>query len=93
MKIHSCYDAGDGWADRYTVFFKGRGTLMVNGSIPAVRTRYCLAMSARPFHPQGVGLHTDGIPGKHNGKRIKFEDLPPECQQCVNDTLNYQENT
>lgn len=80
MKVHSIYDAGPEWADRYTVYFKGRGSLSWNGK---QQTRLCVGMSEHPFHPQGVGFHGDGVPGKHNGKRIKFEDLPTDCQRLV----------
>jgi hypothetical protein len=52
-------------------------------------------MSSNPFHPQGFGQHgatrsgpCDFPPcrlGKRNhlGKRIRFEDLPPDCQRLV----------
>lgn len=83
MKIHSIYDNGGESADRYTVYYKGRGTInSINGS------RDCVAMDDRPFHPQGFGQHGQGMPGKHNGKRIKFEELPPDCQRLVMQDLN-----
>lgn len=81
MKIHSIYDNGGETFDRYTVYFKGRGTLNWYTKDPPMR--YCLAMSSNPFHPQGFGQHSEGKPGKHNGKKIKFEDLPEDCQKLV----------
>jgi hypothetical protein len=86
MKIHSIYDAGEnGGADRYTVYYKGRGTLdhTSRGTL-----RACLGMSDNPFHPQGVGMHGTGQPGKHNGKRITFDQLPADCQKAVEWDLN-----
>jgi hypothetical protein len=86
MKVHSVYDSGpDSGADRYTVYYKGRGTLTwVRGK----RFRSCVGMSASPFHPQGIGQHGMGLPGKHNGKRIKFEELPEDCRRLVVRDLN-----
>jgi hypothetical protein len=84
MKIHSIYDDGpDGNYDRYTVYYKGRGTVdRING------TRMCVGMSAAPFHPQGFGQHCYGKIGKHNGKRIMFDQLPKDCQRLVMRDLN-----
>jgi hypothetical protein len=84
MKIHSIYDSGpDGSYDRYSVYYKGRGT--VDSS---TKMRDYVGMSASPFHPQGFGQHGRGLIGKHNGKRIKFEELPPDCQRLVMQDLN-----
>ncbi len=77
MKIHSIYDNGGETFDRFTVYFKGRGTLERDG------TRLCLGMSEHPFHPQGFGQHASGCPGRHNGKKITFEQLPTDCQKLV----------
>lgn len=84
MKIHSIYDNGGKTFDRFTVFYKGRGTLdhKTQGTF-----RFCVGMSENPFHPQGFGQHGSGMPGKHNGKRIKFEDLPEQCQRLVKQDL------
>lgn len=78
MKIHSIYDNGGETFDRYTVYY---GTLERDGR------RACLGMSERPNHPQGFGQHGSGTPGRHNGKRIRFEDLPAACQQVVLEDL------
>jgi hypothetical protein len=82
MRIHSIYDAGDTVADRYTVYYKGRGTLdaIWNGR---TRLRTCRAMSVHPQHPQGFGQWSSGNIGKHNGKKITFEELPEDCQKLV----------
>lgn len=83
-----CYD-GPECADRYTVVFTKKrdgGQFMY------------LAMSANPFHPQGIGQH--GSHGSlidvnkwgfasavgrsnHLGKRIPFSELPLDCQKLV----------
>lgn len=77
------YDNGGATADRYTVIFSGRW----KGRRPG--WTFLLAMSAKPFHPQGIGLH-DEIRGEidrprysHLGKKIRFQDLPEDCQRAV----------
>jgi hypothetical protein len=82
IKIHTIYDNGGSTFDRYTVYFKGRGTIERNG------LRMCIGMSEHPTHPQGFGQHTSGMIGKHNGKKITFDDLPVDCQQLVLSELN-----
>jgi len=92
-----CYDNGGESADRYTVCFTGKaGALHTEG----YSTEYCYrAMSAAPFHPQGVGIwgssknhHCDvnrwgfapAIGRKnHLGTRIPFEQLPKDCKRLV----------
>ncbi len=81
MTIHSVYDGGEQWADRYTVYYGGRGSLYIDHR--GNQMRLCVGMSERPFHPQGFGQHGDGMPGRHNGKRITFDQLPPDCQKLV----------
>lgn len=77
-----CYDGGEKFADRYTVVFTRLGH---------IKRGYCFyrGMSAHPMHPQGVGMsgEHDGPIDRpayaHLGKRIKFEDLPIDCQTVV----------
>lgn len=73
------YDSPD-YIDRYTVIYTkksvgwGRFTLV--------------SMSGAPFHPQGFCQHSEIESqriGKHLGKRIKFADLPEDCQRVVID--------
>ena len=67
--------------DRYTVVFTGRYKGR-NG---------CdyVGMSEHPYHPQGFGQHgwsqdvIDYPSYKHLGKKIKFTDLPEDCQRAV----------
>ena len=69
------YDNGGATADRYTCVFMDE---------PENDNCFmCLAMSEDPFHPCGIGMHCSGMPGRHLGKRIKFEDLSKECQNCI----------
>ena len=84
MKIHTVYDNPE-YTDRYTVYFKGHGSVL---TIQGERQRICLGMSSAPFHPQGICLSGSGVVGKHNGNKIKFEDLPEDCQKAVNNYLN-----
>lgn len=79
-KYIRCYDSGpDGSADRYTVVYTRSG----DGRC------YYVGMSGSPFHPQGVGMHgehdsmIDRPTYGHLGKRIKFADLPEDCQKLV----------
>jgi hypothetical protein len=71
-----CYDNGGRSFDRYTTMF-----LHITGWRHG---EFCyLAMSERPFHPQGFGQHGYGCVGRHLGKRIPFSTLPPDCQKAV----------
>jgi len=42
-----------------------------------------VGMSEHPFHPQGYGMHVSAAPGRHLGKRIQYEDLPPDCKRML----------
>lgn len=70
------YDNGGKTCDRYTVIFMDCPEYQP-GTYAAV------GMNERPFHPQGFGQHCTAMPGRHLGRRIKFEDLPPDCQKLV----------
>lgn len=76
----ACYDSGpNNGADRYTVVYLNCPEL--HGCFQ------CVGMSAAPFHPQGIGQHSAAKLGRHLGRRIKFSELPADCQQVViNDT-------
>ena len=80
MNIHSVYDLGPETFDRYSVYYKGRGTLC---HTHAGTLREYVGMSADPCHPQGFGQHGLGKPGRHNGKRITFASLPAPCRALV----------
>ena len=82
--ITAIYDNGGKTFDRYTAY------LNVNESKREPRLMQCFAMSENPCHPQGVGMHGAGFLGRHNGKRIKFCDLPEQCQEVLK-SLQYQE--
>ena len=73
MKILAIYDDVR-FSDRYTVYFdqKERNNMYS-----------CLTMSINPFHPMGIGQHSSGMLGKHNGKKINFDQLPIDCQNLV----------
>ncbi len=87
-----CYDNGgpekeNGTIDRYTVVFTGNYTHKTNGG------HWYLGMSPNPF--RGIGQHGDNDKQidyptySHLGKKIKFEDMPKECQECVMQTYLY----
>lgn len=54
------------------------------------------AMSAAPFHPQGVGMTGEGIDVQYQADGVeagtlhdlRWVDLPADCQRCVMDGLN-----
>lgn len=77
------YDNGGKSFDRYTVVFTGRYRSRTGGEFVH------LGMSAHPFHPQGFGQHgssprqIDYPAYGHLGKKIKFQDLPPDAQRCA----------
>lgn len=79
-KYIRCYDDGGKSLDRYTVVFTKKR--------PGGITLY-VGMSGNPFHPQGFGQHGEqknpiDVPSySHLGKKIKFQDLPEDCQKLV----------
>lgn len=70
------YDNSGRTFDRYTVLF------MDNQESEGLY--YSLAMSDRPFAPNGFGQHGSATPGRHLGRRIEFDSLPADCQELVN---------
>lgn len=86
-----CYDNGGESFDRYTVLFTGNYRRYKTWELEKTRPRYYayVAMSTNPFHPQGFGQHMDSDhlidrpKYSHLGKKIKFEDLPEDCQKLV----------
>ena len=78
-----CYDNGGKTADRYTVIYTHAHSFGMQGRTVGV------GMSADPYHPQGFGQHFDFSCGvdrpkcKHLGRKIKFQDLPGDCQKLV----------
>lgn len=68
------YDNGGKTMDRYTVVFMDLPERDHN-------TYSALGMSVDPF--QGFGQHCTAMPGRHLGKKIKFQDLPMDCRKCV----------
>jgi len=79
------YDNGGKTCDRYTVVYTGR----YQGYAPGSKYFLVAGMSGAPFHPQGFFQHSEcsGIPDRpkyaHLGKKIKFQDLPADCQKAV----------
>jgi hypothetical protein len=87
------YDYGDTSFDRYTAVY-----LKPEGEHPRRWFGY-RGMSNYPYHPMGYGIYSDSNDWpvdrsesgyvvslgrkNHLGKRIRFQDLPPDCQRCV----------
>jgi hypothetical protein len=77
--------------DRYTVVY-------LDNPYPNGNVDY-LAMNEQPFSPQGFGQHgemkIDAVQYKGRGgcfdKRIKFADLPTDCQKAVLQDLEMDE--
>ena len=78
------FDIGEEQFDRYTVVFKGqrhRGRLYWP----------YIASSTYPFHPQGFGQHgesDDRMDVPVLGKRITFEQCPPDVQKFILQQFN-----
>ena len=81
MKNVRIYDNGGKTCDRYTAVYMNCPTDHNRAYFDA------RAMDARPFHPQGFGQFTIACPGKHLGKRIKFEELPEDCQKLIQEDM------
>lgn len=72
-----CYaKAPTKFADPYTVVF-------IDQYDTRTRQYFARGMSARPCHPQGVGMGAETRPGPHLGRKISFEDLPVDCRLLV----------
>ena len=78
------YDNGGQSYDRYTVYY-------LDDVNPMTGYTALVSMSYHPFHPQGFGQHGEGRPGPHNGKVIKFTDLPADCQKLVLQDIGSEE--
>lgn len=76
MKHVLVYDNGGKTFDRFTAVYMDRPSY--HGGAYEAR-----GMSRHPTHPQGYGMYGDAMPGRHLGKRIRFQDLPEECQRLV----------
>lgn len=73
------WDNGGETCDRYTILPPARA-----GRGQKHRGEWaCIAASERPYHPQGFGQHVTAMPGSHLGKRIHWNDLPPDVQRFV----------
>lgn len=80
-KFVRCYDNGGETFDRFMVIFSKK----------KIGDEFMyLGMSSDPTHPQGFGQHgftkfqpADRPAYSHLGKKIKFEDLPEDCQKVV----------
>jgi hypothetical protein len=74
-KILAIYDAPD-FADRYSIYIDEKHDR--EGKYYMV-----LGLSDDCYQPNGVNMWSSGTLGPHNGKEIKFEDLPERVQKCA----------
>ena len=84
-QIHSIWDNGGETADRYSIYLGGQFWPLntVNG------LRDCLAVNDTPTSPNmGFSQFCMGQPGPHNGRRIKFSELPLNVQKHVRRRLS-----
>lgn len=70
------YDNGGKTADRYTIIPPRWAKAHKDGALWEA-----IGASAQPFHPQGIGQHTSAMPGKHLGRRIRWDALPADVQE------------
>jgi hypothetical protein len=76
-----CYDNGGKTFDRFTVVFSHAHSFGLMGYTVG------RGMSEHPSHPQGFGqwfeYQSHIYNGRSGGKRIRFQDLPVDCQKLV----------
>lgn len=72
------YDNGGRSFDRYTIIPPRNAGPDYRERAPL--TWSAIAASAHPFHPQGFGQHVSAVPGSHLGRRIGWDELPPDVQ-------------
>lgn len=74
--VSGIWDNGGKTMDRYTVAVEPD---------PDASSRYLptLALSLDPTSPQGLSQWTEGLPGPHLGREIKWEDLPEQIRAHV----------
>lgn len=80
------FDNGGKTFDRYTVIFTKKSITDKESRKFYGQLFMYVGMSSNPFHPQGFGQNgelSDPKGGKHLGKKIKFTDLPTDCQKLV----------
>lgn len=74
------YDNGGETLDRYTAVYM---------NLPEHNNQFsAVGMSENPFSPQGFGQHCTATVGRHLGKRIKFNDLPKDCQRLIQQDID-----
>lgn len=81
-----CYDNGGRTFDRFTVVF-------LPGPVSGQKLYPCLGMSLDPYHPQGFGQHSEGVCGRHLGRRVRLCALPKPCQRAVDRDLESRPET
>ena len=86
-----CYDNNGTTHDRYTVVFTKKRN---GGNKYKLGEFVYVGMSKNPYHPFGFYQHgfsdcaIDHPSYSHLGKKIKFLDLPDDCQKAIIDEYN-----
>lgn len=72
------YDNGGRSFDRFTILPPRDAGADYREHAPG---SWCaIASSESPFNPQGFGQHCAAVAGSHLGRRIRWDDLPPDVQ-------------
>lgn len=81
MKILAIYDNEGETLDRYTVYLAHIETIQDNKPLFLC---FCMDESTK-----AIAMHSTGMLGAHNGKRISKKDLPLSCKNKLS-TMNYK---
>ena len=76
LKILAVYDSGEKFADRYSIYVDEKHDR--EGKYYMV-----LGLSDNCNMPNGYNMWGNGQLGSHNGKKITFDQLPPQVQKCA----------
>jgi hypothetical protein len=90
MKILAIYDNQGKTIDRYTVVFDEK-RLVDLPVMPKFHNKYlymCLNLSVDPTHYMGVSQFSEGLLGRHLGKKIQFNDLSADLQKHIEMRMN-----
>ena len=79
FRILAIYDYPD-FADRYSIYVDKKHDYQG-------RLYMVLCLSDNCNQPNGVNMWGSGELGDHNGKKITFEQLPPQVQKCAHTRL------
>lgn len=93
-----CYDNGGKTLDRYTIVpprwakeYRERSTYRnAAGELVGTGDPRCfsaIAASADPFYALGFGQYVSAMPGRHLGKRVRWDELPTDVQRFAREAF------